>query len=273
MRRLVATALGTLLALAASAAQPGSGVHIVDQPADGGVELAITNSNPGPVTVTVTVTGKNAMPDREMPVVVSCAGPGTYPFVRLRPVKEDESFSWRVRLDWQRGQAGVAHDPAVIYELPFASGKAFVVGQGFHGSFTHTGNSEYAVDFDLPMGTEVRAARAGVVTYVEDNNSQGGLDPSLRDKANVIEVRHSDGTLGEYVHLRKGGARVKPGQKVRVHDLIGLSGNVGYSRGPHLHFSVFRAVDGTTRETFPIRFRAREGAAVEPVEGQALTAP
>jgi murein DD-endopeptidase MepM/ murein hydrolase activator NlpD len=40
--------------------------------------------------------------------------------------------------------------------------------------------------------------------------------------------------------------------------VIGLSGNTGFSSGPHLHFDVFKAKDGKTRESVRIRFRTGE---------------
>jgi murein DD-endopeptidase MepM/ murein hydrolase activator NlpD len=52
---------------------------------------------------------------------------------------------------------------------------------------------------------------------------------------------------------------VKTGQTVETGEVIGLSGNTGYSSGPHLHFDVFRAKDGKTRESVPIRFRTGKG--------------
>jgi murein DD-endopeptidase MepM/ murein hydrolase activator NlpD len=264
---------GRPVAGAGSAPTPESGLRVVDREVPEGVELAVVSTQVAPVTLSITVAGKNAAPDREMPVVVSCPGPGKYPFVILKPVQEDQSFSWKVKYDWRFGQVAATHDPKLVYALPFKSGQSFVIGQGFHGTFTHSGNDEFAVDFDLPIGTEVLAARSGTVVLVVDKFDRGGPDLSLREKANYVLVRHDDGTLGEYVHLKRDGARVKPGQGVRVGDLIGLSGDVGYSRGAHLHFAVFRAVNGIDRETFPMRFKAREGEAIEPVEGARLTAP
>lgn len=274
----VALAFSTLFcwqaeAVAASAPTPESGLRVVDREVADGVELVVVRTQAAPVTLSITVTGKNAAPDRPMPVVVSCPTPGKYPFVVLKPVQEDQSFSWKVKYDWRFGQVAATHDPKRVYELPFKSGQSYTIGQGFHGTFTHSGNDEFAVDFDMPIGTEVLAARGGEVVVVVDTFDRGGPDLSLREKANYVLVRHDDGTLGEYVHLKRGGARVKPGTVVRAGDLIGLSGDVGYSRGAHLHFAVFRAVNGVDRETFPMRFRAKEGESLEPAEGARWTAP
>jgi murein DD-endopeptidase MepM/ murein hydrolase activator NlpD len=178
-----------------------------------------------------------------------------------------------VRYDWQFGQRDAVHDSNNVYQLPFASGKQFAVVQGFHGNFTHVDNDEFAVDFAMPEGTPVLAARDGVVEVVVDRYDKGGLDPDLRDKVNLILVRQSDGTYAEYVHFRRKGARVKPGQSVKAGDLLGISGNTGYTQGPHLHFAVFRTIDGQRRETFPMRFRSRENPSAEPVEGSTYTAP
>ncbi len=271
----VALALGWFLAGAAAVqgASTVGGVRVIEVPWEGGVQLAVENTNLAAVTLTITVKGENARPDRSMPVTFSCPGPGTFPFLRLQPIREDEGLSWRVRYDWQFGQAGVKPDRTAVYALPFASGGSFRVAQGFRGSFTHHSNNENAVDFTMPEGTPVHAARAGIVQVVVDRFTVGGLDPALRDAVNTILLRHADGTYGEYVHLRPGGAAVRPGQKVKAGDLLGYSGNTGYTQGPHLHFAVFRPVNGTERETFRMKFRVANRKAVEPREGEAYTAP
>jgi murein DD-endopeptidase MepM/ murein hydrolase activator NlpD len=86
-------------------------------------------------------------------------------------------------------------------------------------------------------------------------------------------VRHSDGTLGEYLHLLKGSLKVEAGDSVAAGQLLALSGNSGYTRGPHLHFMVFRAKDSKTRESLPIRFITREGARMVLEECRSYTAP
>jgi murein DD-endopeptidase MepM/ murein hydrolase activator NlpD len=86
---------------------------------------------------------------------------------------------------------------------------------------------------------------------------------SYIDKANTVAIVHDDGTVAEYAHLSPGPDSVKPGQRVAAGELLGYSGNTGYSSGPHLHFIVSRptVADGkVTRVSVPIQFYANDPA-------------
>ncbi len=272
---LVLRVVCLMLFAAASAHGAASvgGVRVVDDSSGDGISLFVENRNLAAITLTVTVLPENADVNFPNPIVLTCRERGRFPLAQLTGRPGAETFGYKVRYDWQFGLGGAKHDASAVYQLPFASGKAYRVDQGSGGSFTHTGNNEHAIDFGMPEGTAIHAARAGTVEVVVDRFDHGGMDPGLRDSVNMILIRHSDGTYGEYVHLQRGGAKVKPGQKVKARQLLGLSGNTGYSQGPHLHFAVFSPKDGATRETFPIRFRTKERSAVVPVEGETYRAP
>ncbi|MCA1640350.1 MAG: peptidoglycan DD-metalloendopeptidase family protein, partial [Acidobacteria bacterium] len=93
----------------------------------------------------------------------------------------------------------------------------------------------YAIDFAMPIGTSIIAARDGEVVAARgefyDNNGEDL-------KENFVFIRHADGSIGRYFHLTRDGALVKIGDKIKQGQLIGLSGNTGQSAGPHLHFDV-----------------------------------
>lgn len=147
------------------------------------------------------------------------------------------------------GAIAYVQDRKVSYRLPWEEGKSHVCTQGNNGSLSHNGSERYAFDFDMPEGTRVCAAREGKVIAVRDDFEGGGLKPEYRGKANHVYIDHGDGTVGRYLHLKKGGALVQVGDYVQQGDLIGLSGATGYVSGPHLHFVVYKG-----GESVPIRF-------------------
>lgn len=195
-------------------------------------------------------------------------------FARLHRPEPSNAWRFNYRYFWNFGSMEAQHDDSVIYQLPYPSGVSYKLVQGFHGSFSHTGDDEYALDFGMPEGSPVHACRAGVVVHVEQRYTQGGATQYFRNRVNVLRIRHADGTIGEYDHFRHQGIVVSEGQKVRAGDLVGYSGNTGFSSGPHLHFVVYKAQDGHKRQSFPIRFRvAGTREPVELQEGSTYQAP
>jgi murein DD-endopeptidase MepM/ murein hydrolase activator NlpD len=157
------------------------------------------------------------------------------------------------------------------YRLPYPAGKSFPVLQGFHGAFSHRGSDEYAVDFDCPVATAVRAARGGLVVATHASAQGAGTTADYLDykRVNFVIVLHDDGTLGEYMHLAPAGVEVMPGQRVERGQEIALSGNTGFSTTPHLHFEVMTAAtDGVMAHSFPFEFAVTDDGNAAPVQGQ-----
>ncbi len=138
--------------------------------------------------------------------------------------------------------------------IPFIGGK-FRVTQAYGGKFSHKGpKNRYATDVSMPIGTPIIAARDGTVVDMKMHFTKSGLDPAAHGKANYIRLRHDDGTMTVYVHLKANSQTVKNGQRVKAGDIIALSGNTGYTTGPHLHFAV-QHNNGVATVSIPFKFK------------------
>ncbi len=151
---------------------------------------------------------------------------------------------------------GVQKIDSVTMYLPWPKGLRYKVIQGYNGGFSHQSEfSRYALDFNLGIGDTVTAAQNGVVVGVVDGYSQGGNDRRLRDYANFITLYHPDfGVYTQYVHLKESGSLVSVGDQVTVNQPIGLSGNVGFTSTPHLHFNILGQTENGDLESIPAYF-------------------
>ncbi|NJM78024.1 MAG: peptidoglycan DD-metalloendopeptidase family protein [Acaryochloridaceae cyanobacterium RU_4_10] len=114
------------------------------------------------------------------------------------------------------------------------------VSQGIRGT-THQGRMEYAYDLAIGIGTPVYAMRAGEVIGVQDKYPDTGGGPDKVSKFNYVMVEHDGGYRSVYIHLQqgfRGKVQIKAGDRVEAGQLIGYSGNSGWSSGPHLHLEV-----------------------------------
>jgi murein DD-endopeptidase MepM/ murein hydrolase activator NlpD len=143
-----------------------------------------------------------------------------------------------------------------IYNLPFKENSKYRVVQGYGGLFSHFHTA--ALDFEMPVGTPIYAAREGLIYSYKDNSNEGGPLPKLKRKANYIIIKHSDGSFGCYWHLQKNGVTVKKGI-VKKGQLIGYSGNTGFVLRPHLHFSVKRILNYEKDSFVKTKFKTKNG--------------
>lgn len=153
---------------------------------------------------------------------------------------DSASLSPFVKVSAQIGDPTAIHDDDYQYKLPFEQGKSYRLIQGFNGRFSHQSeHSRYALDFKMKIGEPIHAARGGVVCYFQKRFSEGGRDrEKYVSRANRIMIMHEDGTIATYTHLKKDGVVVEVGQMVKAGELIGFSGNTGFTTTPHLHFVV-----------------------------------
>lgn len=189
---------------------------------------------------------------------------------------ENASTDYKLHYRWTIGDKNALHNENHVYRLPYADGKSYRVIQGFGSRFSHTGLEQFAIDFLMPEGTPIHAARDGVVAKLEESNTLGCWEDGCGRHANYVVILHDDGTTGEYYHLLKDGVLVNVGDRVRAGQKIALSGNTGHTTVAHLHFAVYRAVEWGNTQSVPVRFVSADGIVHRPRRGgryQAVTMP
>jgi murein DD-endopeptidase MepM/ murein hydrolase activator NlpD len=257
--------------LASRAENSADGVlNIFTQDENGSRRFYVQNLQSGTVTATFDARLRDMTASVTFPKTVTVGGKQTAEIFILTPSSANWHYNYNFACNF--GSTTAVHDDSQIYELPYEPGTAHAVVQGHHGKFSHTGEDEYAVDWKMPEGTSVCAARDGIVVKTKGDSSTGGPDRKYEKLANCVFVQHSDGTIGVYLHLQKGGCKVKVGDTVKAGDVIGLSGNTGFSSGPHLHFAVFKLKSGSERVSIPVKFRTTDSDAVIPETGHAYMA-
>lgn len=99
-----------------------------------------------------------------------------------------------------------------------------------------TWRAHKGTDYAASSGTPVRTVGDGVVIFAGVRGGYG----------NTVEVRHPNGFVSRYGHLRGFARGVRSGKRVSISQTIGYVGSTGLATGPHLHFEVL--VKGVQRD-------------------------
>jgi murein DD-endopeptidase MepM/ murein hydrolase activator NlpD len=269
------SALSVFLAMAAALAGPvaagdeNCAVHFSSREEGERVVVSGANRHPGmPHNVEVDFPiRENMTPSRSLPARF------------VIPPASEMDLMWLDRIDPKRptrikvtykcgiGDPGAISEKDYVYIFPYPHGTKCLVSQGYRGTFTH--QDSYALDFQLPEGASVCAARPGVVVKIKQDSDIGGPGREYSKAANHIFVLHRDGTWACYSHLKRNSVLVNMGQVVDAGDILALSGATGQVSGPHLHFVVCKAQWGKDSEqSLPVKFNSLDGKAVSAEEGK-----
>lgn len=105
------------------------------------------------------------------------------------------------------------------------------------------GRLHAGTDVGVPIGTTVRASRAGQVITAGWLGGYG----------NCVIIDHGDGVCTRYGHLSE--VTVSVGQYVDQGQQVALSGNTGRSTGPHLHFEI--RINGEAVDPLPYLYQTQ----------------
>ena len=246
---------------------------VSDTPADNYARLFLTSERVIEATVHFECDGMdNAVPSEPLPrnFMITKAYEN-YEFLRISQYDPAKPWHWGpYRYHVQIGLPSRSKTIDYIYALPYAAEEHFTVSQSYRSKYTHLAGTpdEYAVDIMMPEGTPVLAARPGTVIACRADGDMGGAGQKFTECANYVHVKHDDGTYGAYVHLKRDGVTVKPGQSVGVGTQLGLSGATGWVTCPHLHFMVYRLNSSLRAQSFPFKVRTASGIVQQLEEGE-----
>jgi murein DD-endopeptidase MepM/ murein hydrolase activator NlpD len=236
-------------------------------------ELNFFNASGGPVSVELSLQqASNVRTDPPLPAFVVLAAQAETRAVTISVANTSASYKYRYAYKYMPGDLRATQDITAHYQIPFDPSLHFLVSQGFNGAFSHRDpQNQYAVDIGMPEGTPVRAARDGVIMTVDNDFYGNGLDMAqYGDRANNIRIVHADGVMSVYAHLAFESVRVQVGQHVKAGQEIALSGDTGFTSGPHLHFCVQMNRD-MHLISVPFQFAGPNGP-FTPQQGQTLGA-
>jgi hypothetical protein len=136
--------------------------------------------------------------------------------------------------------------PGEHFRQPVTIRAAIIQGNG--GDFSHQADhTRFAWDYGVLPGTGIVAARAGVVRRVKRDSNVGGPDRKVfQREGNYVVVDHLDGTSSLYSHLQRDSVPHIAGDWVIQGELIGRSGDTGWTSYPHLHYTVLATRSGAS---------------------------
>lgn len=148
---------------------------------------------------------------------------------------QDEVNSFEAKIKYILDKSKLPSAGALVWPLDKIVVTQYFGNTEFAASGAYNGKGHNGIDFGVAVGNPVYSAADGTVMGI------GDTDVACKGASygKWVLVKHDNGLATLYAHLSS--ISVSQGEKVGVKEQVGLSGNTGYSTGPHLHFSVFAA--------------------------------
>ena len=151
-----------------------------------------------------------------------------------------------------------------VFNWPFQGG---IITQYFGGTeFAKRNASVYGgrayhpgLDIAAPRGTSIYAPLGGTVRDIGNTD----LFPGCYSWGKWTLIDHPNGLSTLYAHQDL--QSVTPGETVATGDIIGYTGNTGFSTGPHLHFTVYATAGVSIRKFNEIKTVTSCGSATTPI--------
>lgn len=155
--------------------------------------------------------------------------------VALRNAFEQELLEYESQLRFEIDPSSLPQTGSGVLKWPLDAVKItqYFGNTAFAKSGAYQGNGHNGIDLRASVGTPARAALGGVVKGAGNTDT---VCPGA-SYGKWVMIEHANGLSTLYAHLSL--IKVSEGQNVGTGELVGYSGDSGYSTGPHLHLTVY----------------------------------
>jgi len=157
---------------------------------------------------------------------------------------EKELYEYESQLNYQIDRGSYPTPRSGLFSWPLDN--VFITqrfGKTSGSDRLYASGSHNGIDFRASVGTRVKNVLSGTVVGTGNTDLYKGC----YSFGKWVMVQHDNGLSTIYAHLSVVSAT--RGQRLETGDLIGYSGNTGYSTGPHLHITVY-ATQGVRIEKY-----------------------
>jgi murein DD-endopeptidase MepM/ murein hydrolase activator NlpD len=178
-------------------------IRLLQRSASNGVALVAQNTYFGPIQLAFRLNPiENMSADTPRTGLVVLPPRSETELVVVGKAVERVELRFDSEFEYLPGEPGAEHRPQQPYRLPYALSTSIRVSQAFPDQNTHKDPaSQHAIDFVMPIGTDIFAAREGIVIEVASDFFESGTNLAEDGpRANVVRVLHDDGTMALYVH-------------------------------------------------------------------------
>ncbi|OAB75991.1 M23 family metallopeptidase [Cochleicola gelatinilyticus] len=248
-----------LLLVAVTSVYASPNVTVYFETTADGYDVFADNTEGCPVTVQLDLTLENLESEKgDHAIIIVPAKAEYFQINTLKIISKLQAHQFSHIVTSYFGDSNKKEYDAVFeYALPFKKGGSYKLLQPTN---TNTGQEkEFAINFEMPLGTVITAVRGGLVIEVVAENEKGCREEDCNDVKNYILVYHIDGTFAEYSSLKKEGILVAKGDPVKIGQPVGLSDVAGRANRPKLHLEIFLA-DVSKRKILKTNFLLGNGS-------------
>ena len=178
----------TLLCLSITTGLKAQTIKLFNEKMDQGYIIYAANNELYPISVSLDLDLTNLLFSKnQKKVFVVPAKSKKFKIGELTVAKNGVRYNFNYKFKSTIGDVTITNfEKSFLYDLPFPKGKSYTLFQGYNGTFSH--QNENSIDFTMPEGSEVAAARDGIVVKIVKNNTESCPQEECKKYNNYLMI-------------------------------------------------------------------------------------